>query len=55
MAPSAVLLDRPDVIVSDLELHAMSGQELVKAFRDFAVQTPLIAVSGTGLEVEVPK
>lgn len=52
-ALSAVLLDRPDVIVSDLEMPVMSGQELAKAARDSGERPPLlVAVSGNGLEIE---
>lgn len=55
MALDSVLQERPDVIVSDLEMPVMDGEALATAVRDScpAGTAPLlVAVSGNGVKVQ---
>ena len=47
--------DRPDVVVTDVQMPAMSGVELAERMRDVAPDTPVLFVSGYAEDPRLPR
>jgi len=45
-AMSAVVKDKPDVILLDVRMPGVDGITLLKSFRDMGVQTPIFVMTG---------